>query len=140
MTDVRMAALGRSLAEALIHWQRDRDDPSKKMVNEIENALCMELKAEKAGQEPAPLTSGPAALYGRGDPVVKDTGDYIYDGRVAFFGTKFSSGALRYVVENSDGLLLIMNEKQLKPGHFEVVDEPKSHAGAEKTEKTSVTT
>jgi hypothetical protein len=140
MTDVRMAALGRNLAEALTHYRKERDAPSQKAVADLHHDLCVELDAELAGQTPEPL-SEPAALYRRGDPVVKDSGDYIYEGRIAFFGTKFSSGALCYVVENGDGLLLIMNEKQLKPGHFEVVvDTPKSPAGAEQTEKEHVTT
>ena len=117
MTDVRMAALGRNLAEALTHYRKERDAPSQKAVADLHHDLCVELDSELAGQTPKPL-SEPAALYKRGDYVVKDSGDYIYEGRIAFFGTKFSSGALRYVVENGDGLLLIMSEKQLKSGEL----------------------
>lgn len=49
-----------------------------------------------------------------GDKVMKDSGDYVFEGIViAVFAKK--SGAIRYVVEDSRGLLLIMSTKQLKP-------------------------
>lgn len=48
-----------------------------------------------------------------GDKVVKDTGDYTYEGTiVAVFNKK--NGAKRYVVEHDDlGILFIFNEQQI---------------------------
>jgi hypothetical protein len=48
-----------------------------------------------------------------GDRVLKDSGDYRYEGEVVAVFTK-RSGAVRLVVENDDGMLFIFNESQLK--------------------------
>lgn len=47
------------------------------------------------------------------DHVIKDSGDYRYKGHVVSVFEKMS-GAVRYVVENEDGMLFIFNEGQLK--------------------------
>jgi hypothetical protein len=48
--------------------------------------------------------------------VVKSKGDYIFSGHVVTVFRK-RSGAVRYVVENADGVLHIFNHSQLyKPG------------------------
>jgi hypothetical protein len=51
--------------------------------------------------------------FGVGDRVRKDSGDYRYEGEVVAVFTK-SSGVVRLVVENDDGMLFIFNESQLK--------------------------
>ena len=122
MTDTRFAALGRAFAEALIHYAHDRDEISRKAISSLEKDMCDELNAERNGQKQPP-TNTPAALYKRGDPVIKDTGNYKFAGRIAFLGTKLNSGALYYAVENDDGVLLIMNEKQLKADKTEQSNE-----------------
>ena len=48
-----------------------------------------------------------------GDKVIKDSGDYIYDGTVVGAFRKLS-GIPRYIVEDNRGLLFIFNEKSLK--------------------------
>lgn len=48
----------------------------------------------------------------RGDIVVKDTGDYNFRGIVVGRFRK-RSGTPRYVVENEDGILHILNDRQL---------------------------
>src|SRR5262245_59243380 len=48
-----------------------------------------------------------------GDRVRKTGGDYMFVGHVIMRGTKIKSDAIRYVVENADGLLHIFNEQQL---------------------------
>lgn len=48
-----------------------------------------------------------------GDRVIKDTGDYTYEGIIVGVITKLS-GKVRYVVEDYRGLLFIFNRKQLK--------------------------
>lgn len=55
-----------------------------------------------------------ASTFAIGDPVEKTGGDYSYRGGVVGVIRK-RSGALRYVVENSDGMLFIFNESQLRP-------------------------
>ena len=53
----------------------------------------------------------------KGYRVHKRGGDYEFDGEVVSVITK-KSGAVRYVVEDDRGLLLIMNESQVRPkGH-----------------------
>jgi hypothetical protein len=47
-----------------------------------------------------------------GDKVIKTTGDYTFEGTVVSKYNKLS-GVTRYVVEDSRGLNLIMNEGQL---------------------------
>ena len=50
-----------------------------------------------------------------GDQVKKAPGgDYQYEGTIVGVIRKLS-GAIRYVIEDSRGLLFIMNEKQLRP-------------------------
>lgn len=53
-----------------------------------------------------------------GDSVEKNSGDYFYEGVVVSRFQKLS-GAVRYVIENEDGVLMIMNEGQLKHGFEE---------------------
>lgn len=48
-----------------------------------------------------------------GDHVIKDTGDYRYEGIVVVVFQKLS-GQWRLVVENKDGMLFIFSEKQLR--------------------------
>lgn len=48
-----------------------------------------------------------------GQRVIKDSGDYTYNGIIVSIFEK-RSGAVRLVVENDDGMLFIFNEKQLK--------------------------
>jgi len=141
MSDSRMSALGRALAEALTHYSKERDMLSQKAVADLHHDLCVELQCERAGQNVALDQSHQAALYKRGDPVVKIGGDYIFEGSVAFLGTKLGSGELRYAVEDDRGLLLIVSEKQLQAGHLEKValDPPKSPVGAQQTEKVNGT-
>ena len=47
------------------------------------------------------------------DFVYKDTGDYTFTGVVVSVFRK-RSGAIRYVVENKDGICHIFSDKQLK--------------------------
>lgn len=51
-------------------------------------------------------------LYEIGDSVIKDSGDYIFNGKVVAAFHKLS-GKTRYVVEDDRGLLFIFTEKQL---------------------------
>lgn len=45
-----------------------------------------------------------------GSYVIKDSGDYTFEGWIiAVF--KKRSGAIRYAIENKEGIVLIMNEK-----------------------------
>lgn len=48
-----------------------------------------------------------------GDYVIKETGDYRYYGWVVAILRK-TSGTVRYVVENPDGMLFIMHDAQLR--------------------------
>jgi hypothetical protein len=50
--------------------------------------------------------------YQIGDYVIKEAGDYRFEGRIVSAFEKLS-GAERYVVENSDGMLFIFSEGQL---------------------------
>ena len=52
-------------------------------------------------------------VYSVGDKVSKTSGDYAFTGTIVSVFKK-KSGATRYVVEDDRGLLLIMNEAQLK--------------------------
>ena len=48
-----------------------------------------------------------------GDHVIKDSGDYIFEGVIiAVF--KKRSGAIRFAVEDDRGVVMIMNSQQLK--------------------------
>lgn len=55
------------------------------------------------------------AVFAKGDRVHKDRGDYCFEGEVRSVVVK-RSGAIRYVVENNEGLLLILSENQIKKG------------------------
>jgi hypothetical protein len=52
-------------------------------------------------------------MFQEGDTVRKFSGDYQFVGTVDAV-VKKRSGQVRYVVENDDGLLLILNGQQLK--------------------------
>lgn len=52
-------------------------------------------------------------LLNIGDEVEKTTGDYYFKGTIVSQFLKLDGKNTRYVVENKDGILLIMNEKQL---------------------------
>ncbi len=52
--------------------------------------------------------------YNAHDMVCKTGGDYRFYGKVRAVFLK-NSGALRYVVENEDGMLFIFSEAQLEP-------------------------
>jgi hypothetical protein len=52
-------------------------------------------------------------VFVTGDRVVKDSGDYTFEGQVRNRFRK-TSGALRYVVEDDRGLLFIFNQRQLR--------------------------
>jgi len=54
-------------------------------------------------------------MFAVGDRVIKDKGDYKYYGIVVGVIQKLSH-AIRYVVENRDGMLFIFSESQLE--HF----------------------
>lgn len=56
----------------------------------------------------------PERDFAVGDRVIKQSGDYTYEGTVVARFTK-RSGAIRYVVEDDRGLLMIMVAKQLEP-------------------------
>lgn len=47
------------------------------------------------------------------DRVIKEGGDYRFEGEIVSIFKK-KSGVWRYVVENDDGMLMIMNATQLK--------------------------
>jgi hypothetical protein len=49
-----------------------------------------------------------------GDEVIKDVGDYIFCGWIVAAFRKRSQH-WRYVVENADGVLMIMSQNQLRP-------------------------
>lgn len=55
---------------------------------------------------------GPAV----GDQIIKMSGDYVFAGTIVSVFAKRNKVALRYVIENDDGMLMIMNASQ-----FEVV-------------------
>lgn len=60
----------------------------------------------------SPITFTPK--FQLGDGVAKLGGNYTFEGEVVSVFTK-RSGALRYVVEDDRGLLLIFNELALSP-------------------------
>lgn len=47
-----------------------------------------------------------------GDKIIKETGDYTFEGIIVCAFNKLK-GAKRFVVEDNRGLLLIMNENQM---------------------------
>lgn len=67
--------------------------------------------------DPQPTT------FSVGDFVEKTTGDYRYAGTVVGVIHKLS-GEVRYVVEDSRGLLLILNARQLHPLKQTTPEEP----------------
>lgn len=50
-----------------------------------------------------------------GDKVAKRTGDYVFFGIVIGVFRKRDNRSVRYAVENDDGVVLILNAKQLEP-------------------------
>lgn len=52
-------------------------------------------------------------MFKIGDYVIKNTGDYTFEGEVRAVVSK-KSGEVRFVVEDDRGLLFIFNENQLK--------------------------
>jgi hypothetical protein len=52
-------------------------------------------------------------VFAEGVLVEKCTGDYTFEGTVVGIVRK-KSGEIRYVIEDDRGLLLIMNEKQIR--------------------------
>lgn len=122
MTDSTIAAIGRQLAEALHVYARERSSSVGLQAQKDIARLHYELTAAVAEEnvkiiaavekgEPLPEMS---ARFNRGDRVIKAGGDYLLEGRIAFFGWKLDSNLLRYVVQDDRGLLLIMNENQLR--------------------------
>lgn len=59
-----------------------------------------------------PMPAEQQRAFKLGEQVQKTGGDYAFSGAIVAIFTKIG-GAQRYVVENSDGLLLIQNEAQL---------------------------
>lgn len=49
-----------------------------------------------------------------GDCVVKNVGDYTFNGIVVSAFRKLHSSSVRYVVENPEGILHIFSDKQLE--------------------------
>jgi hypothetical protein len=122
MSDSTIAAIARQLAEALTIYAHERTSAAGIQAQKDIARLHWELTAawmEEVGEtanavakgEPPPQLS---ARFARGDHVVKTSGDYRYEGRIAFFGWKLDSNLLRYVVQDDRGLLLLMNEGQLR--------------------------
>lgn len=58
-----------------------------------------------------------------GDYVCKTGGDYVFYGEVTSVFLKKRSNALRYTVENFDGVVHIFSGKQLKPWNPDAVTE-----------------
>jgi hypothetical protein len=120
--DAKIAAIGRQLANALSLYAHERTSPAgvqaQKDIARLHWELVTAVSDENtliegtmaAGKEVAPVSP----RFIRGDAVQKTTGDYTFNGRVAFFGYKLESHVLRYVIQDRRGLLLIMNEQQLR--------------------------
>lgn len=70
----------------------------------------------------SPIDPAPRVLR-VGDRVIKDSGDYVFEGEVRSVFTK-RSGVARIAVEDDRGLLLILNEKQVEALH--AVAEPQA--------------
>jgi hypothetical protein len=60
-----------------------------------------------------PDHTAPAETFPVGTRVVKESGDYVFTGTIVAAFTK-RHGAPRYVVENNDGVLMIMAPFQLR--------------------------
>jgi hypothetical protein len=122
MTDATIAGIGRQLAEALMTYARERTSSTgaaaQKDIARLQWELCTACR-EETGATLAAVESGEAPpeispRFARGDVVMKTGGDYTFRGRIAFSGYKLDSNALRYVVQDNRGLLMIMNEAQLR--------------------------
>ena len=57
-----------------------------------------------------------ALRFKLGQRVEKTTGDYSFDGKIVAVFKKRDGVTARYVVESGDGVLMIMNDKQLEDG------------------------
>jgi hypothetical protein len=55
-------------------------------------------------------------VFCRGESVHKSTGDYIFSGKIVQPYFKLDNRTIRYIVEDTRGLNLIVNEKQLQRG------------------------
>lgn len=122
MSDAKIAAIGRELAEALTLFAHERTSmagvQAQKDIARLQWELVTEVGYEindteaavAAGKEVEPVSP----RFVRGDDVYKTAGDYTFTGKIAFSGYKLKSNALRYVVEDQRGLLMIMNEQQLR--------------------------
>lgn len=88
---------------ASIHDAKDMPTREEWIAAESERIKC-------GGDDPYRTSAGKAICVG--DRVRKCTGDYTFEGQVIAIVTK-RSGAVRYVVEDDRGLLLILNESQI---------------------------
>lgn len=136
MTDANIAGIGRQLAEALMTFARERSSSigaaAQKDIARLQWELCFACR-EEAGATILAIEKGEAVpeispRFSRGDSVYKTGGDYTFHGRIAFSGYKLDSNVLRYVVQDERGLLMIMNEGQLRPTPRPT--EPKAEAAA----------
>ena len=76
------------------------------------------------------LPNLPQLEFEIGAAVVKESGDYVFRGRVVAAFHKLH-GAPRYAVENSDGILMIMAPHQLKrPDDAKPRDPPRRFTGS----------
>jgi hypothetical protein len=122
MSDAKIAAIGRQLADALSLYAHERTSPAgaqaQKDIARLHWELVTAVGDEVIATEAAVVAGKEAELvsprFARGDEVIKSGGDYTYRGRIAFFGYKLESNVLRYVVQDQRGLLMIMNEQQLR--------------------------
>jgi hypothetical protein len=122
MSDAKIAAIGRQLADALSIYARERASPAGTQAQKDIAWLHWELVTavgDEAVTAEAAVDAGKEAelvspRFTRGDEVIKSGGDYTYRGRIAFHGYKLESNVLRYVVQDQRGLLMIMNELQLR--------------------------
>jgi hypothetical protein len=53
-------------------------------------------------------------MLSMGDKVIKDTGDYTFSGVVIAVFLKRNGTAVRYVVENEEGICHIFNDRQIR--------------------------
>jgi hypothetical protein len=122
MSDAKIAAIGRQLAEALSVFARERTSTAgvqaQKDIARLQWELVTAVGDESAITKEAISDGKEVELvsprFVRGDDVYKTAGDYTFTGKIAFSGYKLKSNALRYVVEDQRGLLMIMNEQQLR--------------------------
>jgi hypothetical protein len=122
MSDATIAGIGRQLAEALTTFAHERTSmagvQAQKDIARLQWELCSAWREEtgaaivaiEKGEVPPEISP----RFARGDSVYKGGGDYLFRGRVAFSGYKLDSNVLRYVVQDDRGLLMIMNEGQLR--------------------------